>query len=64
MSIVKNIPAYPSKTFNDGYLDGYQSLRPGVVPSVPPYNKVPTGLTPYQWGFTLGEDDARAAGLP
>lgn len=60
MSIAKNIPKNSDKTFGEGYLDGFQSLNPAVVPKIPPYSKTPNGLTPYQWGFILGEDDARA----
>lgn len=60
MTIVKNIPANPGRTFEDGYRDGYQSLRPGDAPIVATSLKPPIGVTAYQWGFTLGEDDARA----
>lgn len=59
MSIAKNIPANPRKTFSEGYLDGYQSLKPDVVPTIPTNSSTAISLTAYQWGFTLGEDDAR-----
>ncbi|ESX16978.1 hypothetical protein NKH34_16060 [Mesorhizobium sp. M1148] len=61
MTIMKDVPAYPKKTFEDGYVDGFQSLKPDVVPTVPRPYEAPLGTTPYQWGFRLGQDGARAA---
>ncbi|RCW82012.1 hypothetical protein C7476_109194 [Phyllobacterium bourgognense] len=60
MSVAKNIPRNAHKTFDEGYIDGYQSLRPDAVPTIPSFSKTPIGLTAYQWGFIIGEDDARA----
>jgi hypothetical protein len=50
-------PPNHGKTFQDGYIDGYQSVRPGTLPSIPSY-AIPIGKTPYQWGFMMGEEDA------
>lgn len=58
MTIEKDISANPGKTFSQGYTDGYRSIRSGVLPSIPSY-RIPIGLTPYQWGFKMGEEDAR-----
>lgn len=58
MTIENDIPANPNQTFQDGYIDGYQSVRPGVLPAIPSH-AIPIGLTPYQWGYKMGQEDAR-----
>jgi len=45
------------KTFTEGYIAGYQSVRPGASPAVPAY-AVPAGKTPYQYGYDLGKQKA------
>lgn len=45
------------KTYTDGYIDAYQSVRgKGVVPSIPAH-AIPAGKTLYQ----AGHDDGREA---
>jgi hypothetical protein len=47
------------RTFEEGFIDGYRSVQPGAPISVPPHT-VPAGKTPYEWGFELGAQAARA----
>jgi hypothetical protein len=46
-----------SKTFEDGYLDGWHSVKPGTNPSIPSY-AIPAGKTPYQHGYERGRAKA------
>jgi hypothetical protein len=46
-----------SQDFENGYIAGWQSLKPGSVPTIPSY-AVPAGKTPYQHGYELGRKAA------
>jgi hypothetical protein len=52
-----NDKSEPDKTFTDGYIEGWQSIRPGEVPAIPAHS-IPAGKTPYQHGLDLGEEAA------
>lgn len=43
--------------FRDGYIDGWQSIRPGDTPAVPSH-ATPAGKTPYEHGYELGRQRA------
>lgn len=45
------------KTFTDGYMDGWHSVKPGTDPGIPAH-AIPAGKTPYQHGFELGRAKA------
>lgn len=46
--------ASPEKSYSDGFIDGYQSIRgKGVVPAIPAH-AIPAGYSPYSWGFEEG----------
>jgi hypothetical protein len=45
------------KTFPDGYIDGWHSIRPGDTPAVPSH-ATPAGKTPYEYGYGLGKQRA------
>lgn len=47
--------------FQVGYVDGWQSIRPGTVPDIPAY-ALPAGRDAYEYGHQLGKD--RASGSP
>ena len=40
--------------FARGYIDGWQSARPGSIPTIPAY-ALPAGRTEYDYGLELGE---------
>jgi len=46
-----------SEDFEQGYIDGWQSAKPGSLPGIPSY-AVPPGKTPYQHGYDLGRQAA------
>ncbi len=47
------------KSFEDGYVDGYQSVRgKGIRPAIPSH-AIPAGYTSYQWGYEKGARDAK-----
>ena len=47
-----------TKTFTDGYIDGWQSVRgKGAEPEIPAH-VIPAGMTPYQAGFEQGKAKA------
>jgi hypothetical protein len=48
----------PGKSFTDGYLDGWHSIRPGNNPAIPAHS-IPAGYTPYQWGYEQGREAAQ-----
>ena len=54
----QTIPPNPEKSFTDGYLDGFHSLKKGVNPAIPAH-AIPAGKTPYQHGFELGRSKAQ-----
>lgn len=43
--------------YEKGFIDGWQSLRPGSLPAIPSY-AVPAGKTPYQHGYDKGREYA------
>lgn len=43
-----------SDNFEKGYVDGWQSLKPGTNPPGIPAYALPAGKTPYEHGFALG----------
>lgn len=47
-----------SDNFFDGYIDGWQSIRPGSIPRVPRAT-VPEGISPYRHGFDMGRSAAK-----
>lgn len=47
------------KTFEEGYIEGWHSVRPGSNPDIPAY-AVPAGKTPYEYGFELGRRRAQS----
>lgn len=46
-----------SDDFQQGYIDGWQSVKPGSVPTIPSY-AIPAGKTAYEHGFELGKQAA------
>ena len=48
----------PDQTFEQGYAEGYHSVRPGAPLTYPPH-AVPAGRTPYEWGYECGVRDAK-----
>lgn len=47
----------PGKTFAEGYIDGFQSVRgSGQSPPIPGH-ALPAGYTPYQWGYEQGRKE-------
>jgi hypothetical protein len=46
-----------SQDFERGFIDGWQSVKPGSVPGIPAY-AVPAGKTPYEHGYDLGREAA------
>jgi hypothetical protein len=47
-----------TRTFEQGYEDGYRSIRPGAPIAFPPH-AVPSGKTPYDWGYEVGAQAAK-----
>jgi len=39
--------------FFDGYIDGWQSVKPDSIPRLPAL-QLPDGVSPYDYGFELG----------
>jgi hypothetical protein len=44
-------------SFSDGYIAGYRSVRPGIVPDIPAHS-IPAGKSDYDWGFEQGKKRA------
>ena len=44
------------RTYEEGYLDGWLSVRSEAPPSVPDYKSI--GVSRYRFGFEMGVDDA------
>lgn len=49
-----------SDEFRQGYIDGWQSIKPGTVPDIPAF-AIPAGRTAYQHGYALGVERASSA---
>ncbi|MDP2377070.1 hypothetical protein [Reyranella sp.] len=50
---------HEEKTWEDGYIDGYQSVRgPHAVFAAPVVPLMPLEKTPYEAGYERGRDDA------
>jgi hypothetical protein len=47
------------RTFSEGYLDGWHSVKPGSNPTIPAY-AIPAGKSEYDHGFDLGRAAAGA----
>lgn len=45
-------------TFADGYVDGWQAIKPGTNPPGIPSTAIPAGWTPYNWGYEKGREAA------
>lgn len=52
-----NDPELQDKSFKDGYLDGWHSIKPGSDPGIPAHG-VPAGKTDYQHGYEQGKERA------
>jgi hypothetical protein len=50
--------ATDNRTFEQGYADGYRSIQPGAPIAIPPH-AVPSGKTPYEWGYEVGTRAAK-----
>lgn len=50
-------PKLQNKTFTDGYLDGWCSVKSGSNPPIPAH-AIPAGKTAYQHGYELGKKAA------
>lgn len=48
--------------FFDGYIDGWQSVKPESIPRLPPV-KLPDGVSPYVYGYELGRAAAVDANI-
>lgn len=46
-----------SQDFQNGFIDGWQSVNPGTVPSIPS-SAIPAGKTAYEHGYERGRDRA------
>ncbi|WP_333605182.1 hypothetical protein [Novosphingobium sp.] len=44
--------------FTRGYIDGWQSLKPGSNPPGIPAYAIPAGIEAYDYGFDLGKEKA------
>jgi hypothetical protein len=51
--------ARDSRTWEEGYTDGYRSVRPGASIAIPPHTIPSSSKTDYEWGFERGAADAR-----
>ena len=55
--VAKN--AHPEKTFSEGYTDGWQQASgSNMLPAIPAH-AIPSGYTPYGWGYETGYTDGK-----
>jgi hypothetical protein len=47
------------RTFEQGYVDGYRSIRPGAPIAIPPHVDSSSGKSPYDHGHEQGVAAAR-----
>jgi hypothetical protein len=47
-----------NRSFNDGYKDGYQSVRGKDITPPYPSQSIPAGKSPYEAGYERGQADA------
>lgn len=46
------------RTWEEGYADGYRSIRPGATITIPPHTIPSSAKSDYEWGFERGASDA------